>query len=104
LIIKILKIKNILGSFKIKEANDRVDIIGLVIKDQFMGNKIKSIITDENIEFINGSEAIKILRNLENRKKIKNIKIASISAFEDEVNKNIINRTFTFFNDSINFL
>ena len=35
------------------------------------------------MEFINGSEAVKIVKNLENNKKIKPIIIASITSFED---------------------
>jgi len=39
------------------------------------------------MEFINGSEAVQIIRNLENKKKIKGITIASVTAFEDEIIK-----------------
>ena len=76
--------------FKVEEGRDGSDIISSVIKDQFDHNLIKCIITDENMEFINGSEAIKILKMLERKNKIKKMIIASITAFEDEMNKNII--------------
>jgi len=55
-----------------------------------MKNKIKCILTDENMEYINGSEAVQILRNLEKKKKIKAITIASVSAFEDEIIKSCL--------------
>ena len=37
------------------------EIIQKVIEDQRNGNKIKCIITDENMEYLNGSDAIKII-------------------------------------------
>lgn len=76
--------------YKVKEADDGANIINLVIKDQYQNNRIKCILTDESMEFINGSEAIKIIRNLEDKKKIKPIIIASITAFEDKLIKKII--------------
>jgi CheY-like chemotaxis protein len=90
LIKKILEKKNLTDYFAIKEGNDGCELIDFVIKDQFNGNKITCAITDENMEFINGSDAIKILRDLEKHKKIKPIVIASNTAFEDEIMKSVI--------------
>jgi len=55
---------------EIISGSDGYDIIHHVIQDQSKGNEIKCIFTDENMEYINGSEAIKILRNLEKKKKL----------------------------------
>lgn len=90
---KILKDKNLLETFTIKEGNDGCNIITNIIYDQFDNNKIKCVITDENMEFINGSEAIKIVRNLQSQNKIKPVIIASLSAFEDDLMKKVIQET-----------
>ncbi len=74
--------------FTIIEGRDGSDILKHIIKDQFNNNRIKCIITDENMEFMNGSEAIKIIRNLENSNKIKPTKIACCTALEEETIEN----------------
>ena len=51
------------------------------------GDKIKYVFTDENMEYMNGSEATRIIRNLEKDKKIKNFYIVSTTAFEDNYHK-----------------
>ena len=56
-------------------GSDGVDIIKNVIDDQTNGNLIKCIITDENMEYIKGSEAIRFLRSLVMKNKIKHVKI-----------------------------
>jgi len=90
LIKKALKNLNKTDHFEIIEGCDGVDILCNLIKDQTTENQIKCVVTDENMEYINGSEAITIIRKLEKAKKIKNIVIASITAFEDEFNRNKI--------------
>jgi len=87
---KILLKKKINKEFIVKGISDGSEIINLVIKDQFKSNQIKCIITDENMEFINGSEAVRILKNLERKNKIKGCPIASITAFQDETMKTAI--------------
>jgi CheY-like chemotaxis protein len=62
---------------------DGADMIYHVIQDQYKGNEIKCIFTDENMEYINGSEAIKVIRNLEKTHKIKFISIISTTGNED---------------------
>ena len=87
--------KRILNKYSMKEydiieGSDGVDIIYKIIKDQSENNLIKCIITDENMEYINGSEAIKIIRKLEKFNKIKFTPILSITAFEDIAMKELI--------------
>ena len=69
-------------------GSDGADIIHHIIQDQSKGNEIKCIITDENMEYLNGSDAIKIIQNLESLNKIKNVKIISLTGNEDLEFKN----------------
>jgi signal transduction histidine kinase/CheY-like chemotaxis protein len=78
--------------YDIVEGSDGVDILKLIIDDQQSNNLFKCIITDENMEYINGSESIKILKDLEKANKIKKILIISITSFEDELTKSNINK------------
>lgn len=55
--------------FDVVECSDGCDITSMVLKDQIAEN-IKIIITDENMEFINGSSAIKMLKKLQKEKMI----------------------------------
>ena len=64
-------------------GTDGCDIVHHVIQDQSKGNEIRCILTDENMEYLNGSEAIRIVRNLENRQKVKFVNIISVTSNED---------------------
>ncbi len=86
LVIKCINLFHKENEFEIIEGRDGIDILYNIINDQSNYNEIKCVITDENMEYLNGSEAIHIIRNLEKNKKIKNIVIGSISAFQDEFN------------------
>jgi len=81
---KCIKLSGKENEFEIIEGKDGIDILYYIINDQHNNNLIKCVITDENMEYLNGSEAIQIIRNMEKNKKIKNVVIASISAFHDE--------------------
>ena len=70
-------------NYEIVQLSDGVDIIKHVIDDQRNGHLIKCIITDENMEYINGSEAVKILRDLENRSVIMRVNVISLSSNND---------------------
>ena len=76
--------------FQIIQLPDGIDMIKCIIDDQAHGNMIKCIFTDENMEYINGSEAIKILRNFEIKNKTKHIKIISISCQENNSSVKLI--------------
>jgi PleD family two-component response regulator len=73
------------SEIEIITVSDGADIIHQIILDQSKGNEIKCIITDENMEYLNGSEAIRIIRNLERRNKIKFVNIISVTGNEDAV-------------------
>lgn len=81
-IINLLKSEILLTNYNIIEVNDGSQIIQKVYEDQYNGNLIKLIITDEEMEIMNGSVAISILKKLETEYKIKQIKYISITAHE----------------------
>jgi len=61
-----------------------MEIIKEIMHDIEDGNRIKCIITDENMENLDGSETIKIIRNLEKKNKLKDIKIISMIDCDDK--------------------
>jgi CheY-like chemotaxis protein len=71
-------------SYQIIEGSDGIDIINLIQKDQKNGNKIALVISDENMEYMTGSKAFCILKELEGQKKIKAIPKISLTAFSNE--------------------
>ena len=79
--------------FEIITANDGLDILNYIIEDQFKGNLIKCIITDENMEFINGSDAVGFLSKLQSRNKIKNISVIFLSSYDDDYNLGYLKAT-----------
>ena len=79
--------------YDIIEGTDGIDILKEIISDQANGNKIKLIITDENMEYMCGSSAISLVREFEKQNKIQKYFICSLTAFEDtETKKDIINK------------
>ena len=78
------------SEYEIIQLTDGIELIKSIIDDQSNGNLIKCVFTDENMEYINGSEAIKILRLLEGKSKVKNVKIFSISCHEDNISVKIM--------------
>jgi len=64
---------------------DGIDLLHLVKEDQVKGNLIKCIITDENMDYLNGSQAIKIIRELEIKGAIKPLTIFTSTCHEDKV-------------------
>jgi CheY-like chemotaxis protein len=69
---------------------DGIDILNFIREDQVNGNLIKCIITDENMEFLSGSQAIQIVRNFEKSNIIKPVNLITSTCHEDEVIKNSI--------------
>jgi CheY-like chemotaxis protein len=92
LLINVLKSLN-MENFSFIEASDGIDLLNIIKTDY--SKRIKCIFVDENMEYLNGSEAVKIIRNLENNKKIPQFKMVSITAFDDlETKKNILGAGF----------
>jgi len=88
--LKNLKLKHkIEKEFEILEGCDGIDALKFVI-DSNINSRIKGIFIDENMEYMNGSEAIKIIRNFQNVNKINSFNIVTVTAFEDQVTRNNI--------------
>jgi len=87
---KVLKKFNLEKSFKIEEAQDGSEIITKVIEDQYNKNRIKCVITDENMEFMNGSDAVRFLKKMEKNRKIRPIIFASNSSFQSSTTRNLM--------------
>ncbi len=72
-------------NFEVISCNDGIDMLHLIKNDrELFTNKIKIIITDENMDYMCGSTAIKLIRELEYCKKIERIFISSLTAFSDD--------------------
>ena len=56
----------------------------MIKNDQKNENKIVMIISDENMEYMQGSNSFKILTELENQKKISKVTKITLTAFSDE--------------------
>ncbi len=78
ILMEIIKESN--SDIKVIKGNDGIDTLKLVYDDQFQDSSIKLIISDENMEFLNGSESFKILKKLEKSTKIKPIKFAILTS------------------------
>lgn len=75
----------------IVEGNDGMDVLNHIIANQNEGF-LRCVFTDENMKYINGSDAIKLIRNLEDNNKINKNIIISMTAYEDENSINLITR------------
>lgn len=71
-------------------GKDGIDCLKHVIDDNDNDRKIKLIITDENMNYMQGSSATSILRKLEQIQKIKPLFIVSLTAFMDKENHDYI--------------
>jgi len=76
------------SDYKIIECSDGIELLNYVMNDK--ENRIKCIFIDENMEYLNGSETVKIMRTLEEKSKINKYHIVSITAFDDHETKNCI--------------
>lgn len=80
----LMSIKGIAENYKIIRVEDGANIITTVIENQ-KNRSLKLVLTDENMEYLNGSQAIKIIKDLEQKDKVsKGVAYISITAFEDE--------------------
>lgn len=69
--------------FDIIIGQDGFDILKSLLENEKKAHLYKIIFTDENMDFLNGSEAIKLLRIYEKKEKINHINIVSITCYED---------------------
>lgn len=81
--LKNLKKKNLISKeAEIFEGGDGIEALKFII-DPNIGSRIKGIFIDENMEYLNGSETIKIIRRFQDLNKIHKFNIATVTAFED---------------------
>ena len=70
-------VKNCLKKIGIKativEGQDGIDILKYIKEDQEKGNQVKLVFSDENMNYLNGSEAVSQLKKLESQSKFKSI-------------------------------
>jgi CheY-like chemotaxis protein len=69
--------------YEIVEGSDGIDILNTIKQDQKLSNDIKLIMSDENMEYMSGTKAFSILRDLEREKKINTVIKVSLTAFCD---------------------
>ena len=83
-VIKSYLSKQLLLNYNIIQCDDGIDMLKLIKDDQdTQTNKIKIIITDENMEYMSGSTAISIIKSIELNNKFKNVFFVSLTAYSD---------------------
>jgi len=87
LIKKVLKSLGV-HQYEVLEGTDGIDLLNFLRND--VDGIIKYVFIDENMEYLNGSEAVSIVRKLEEKGKIKKYPIASVTAFDDNDTKSRI--------------
>lgn len=68
----------------IAKATDGIDALNMVIEDQKKKNKIKMIISDENMNYINGSDCFMLLNKMFEKGKLNKIQLVVLTALEEE--------------------
>lgn len=68
--------------YEIIPCNDGIELLKYICDEAYF-DSIKFIITDENMEILNGSEIIKILRIIELRKKAERKTVISVTSHDD---------------------
>lgn len=88
-----LRVLNIEKKFDIIKSSDGIDTLNLVIRDQKEGNKIKLIISDENMDFINGSQSFNVINNLivHNKVTVKIPMVILTALGEEDAHRKILN-------------
>jgi len=81
--------ENKTNNYNVILVSDGYEIIKLFLNDDIR-DKIKFIITDENMDFFNGSLAIKFIRNFEKLKRTGCLILASLSSNEDSMMKDYL--------------
>jgi len=85
-------IKDLQLNYNVVLGSDGLDIIKIALRHEKNYNQIvKAIFTDENMDYFNGSDAIRFIRNLEKTKNYQKTKIVSMTCHEDnKIIENII--------------
>lgn len=78
-----------LFEYEIIMVSDGLDVIKIFLNNEIK-DKIKLIITDENMDYFNGSEMIKFIRKVEKLTKLNPINIAFVSSEDDSRHKDFL--------------
>lgn len=82
------------SKFQIIEGSDGADIVHHFISDQAKGEcLVKLVLSDESMEYINGSDAFSIIKNLAREGKIQyfeSLKLVSVTGYDQEEERNQI--------------
>lgn len=82
--IKLLSSNKNFKNFQFVECNDGIDILKVLMEEQVLNQSIDAVITDENMEYMCGSNAICFIRKMIDLNKFRKILIVSLTAFSDE--------------------
>jgi len=77
----VLEVENIY--YEVIMLNDGFDILRVLLTNKNIKENSIYIFTDENMDYLNGSEAISLVRLWEKMEKIKKINIISVTCHED---------------------
>jgi signal transduction histidine kinase len=83
-VIKKVLVNNKINDVKIFCGSDGIDLLKILMDDQKGLNIVKCIFVDEFMEFMNGTEAIGIIREFEKLNKVRPLFIAKVSAMHFE--------------------
>ena len=79
---KVFKLNNL--DVEIILGLDGIDTIKYIIEDQSNGNKIKLVLTDESMSYVNGSQSLRFINSLKKESKLKELPMfVCITAYED---------------------
>ncbi len=78
--------KKLLIKTNIIEANDGLETIFLIYKAITLGIKISFIISDENMNFLNGTKSSVVLKEIYEKKKINDIPFYLLTANSNDFN------------------
>jgi CheY-like chemotaxis protein len=83
-------LKNRIHDYKIVEAADGIEFLYNVYFMIYQEREIVFAITDQMMNFMNGSDAINIINRLFSEMKIKEFPIFILTAFQDAYNRGIV--------------
>lgn len=88
-------IQEIKLKYNIISCYDGAEVLLKIIDDQSNGNLIKIVFLDEQMDYLNGSQTVSLIKNFQKEKKIKSCFFVSISAFDDEnIKESLIEKGF----------
>jgi signal transduction histidine kinase/CheY-like chemotaxis protein len=92
-IIKKVLVNNNINNVQIFSGSDGIDLLKIIIDDQKGSNIVRCVFVDEFMDFMNGTEAIKIIREYEKLNKIRPLFVAKVSAMHFEQNTDGVDMT-----------